>query len=1265
MKKSILLSVFCCLFGSIVFAQDWVTFTKSNPEAPIINLTQSDNLQVEFTVEVCGMFKNDLTAEGETFQRTEIPGAGKASETGEPELPYIRQLIAIPECDDVILTVNITGQVDFNNYNIYPAPDYEEVQDPNGGVYLQEVFSKDETVYAQNTYLPGTDAEIVSTGYLRGQKYAEVYLYPVQFNPVTQQIDVYTHYQVSLTFTNPTTAVNVNTGIFNNVATNTMLNYVSSGIRASINDNVQGNGNVQWITLADTAEACTIVVDYLIICAEDFFQPDEPGSEVLRIANHRATYNGFDVAILSVENILLSPFEFEELQFEKEQKIRTCIRRIYQGANGQHTYDGKLGYVLLIGDSEDGTNLGMPTSYDLDYILEFPSDYYYSCLTIEDGGYDPIGDLFIGRFCVDNNDDNGMIELHNFVEKTIYFETEYSFEDWRDNVVNIFGYFPDLPLPHAIYYDSYEDFMNTLLMDYHTYNVINASSGNSITQEIIDAFNSGSNYGLYSGHGEKSMWTNNTGASGSTTITELQEGLTNSYKNPVILSIACQTGWFDDDEDCFGEALTTYSPEKGFVGFLGSAKDAYINSQSPITEPRNLQEHLPYSIFNNMSFISGEFILESKINSEDHVINCYLFNYFGDPALNIMAHGFQVTHDIELPANTTISTGITVKSGAQLTIPTDGELFFEDYGCLTIEEGATLRIKSNAKISGNSPNQNILVKGTLILYSNSSFSALEGTEWGGLKLNNLSKNFNIYNSTFENCYLSGESNNLTVSNSTFFNSGIKYSKGDLVIQNSIFDNSDIEAVFGNSESSFVEIKSGCTIQNCECESAVLIDGYDNYTIDDCIITGNTGNGVSIFNSGRVHGNNIITNCLITNNETGVQVYRSYVNIYGDQMIENNQFGIKSLDNSNLSIRGNSLAEYTYETQIIRNNEVNQIFATQNSFPFYIKWNAIIDEDNQHPLISYRTQVEEELDVRNNYWGNNFDPGVDLYPFESYLYQPIWQLNGSGGIDGAEAMYNDAHDKIETQDFAGAKTDLQQIVLDYPTSKFAQAALRELYSLEEDAGDDYIALKEYYDTEPTIQSNPGLSKLADYLINFCEIKLENYPTAISWFENIIQNPESLEDSIFAIIDLGYTYFLIENGGLKSAYKGNLVEHIPESKKQFEEKRDYLLTLLYKESQINDNIANRLKSLKEGELLQNVPNPFIGSTQIYYKLNTESNVQLNVYNYTGQLISTINEGVKIKGIHHIDFDANGLTNGIYLYSISINGKISDSKKMTLMK
>jgi hypothetical protein len=79
----------------------------------------------------------------------------------------------------------------------------------------------------------------------------------------------------------------------------------------------------------------------------------------------------------------------------------------------------------------------------------------------------------------------------------------------------------------------------------------------------------------------------------------------------------------------------------------------------------------------------------------------------------------------------------------------------------------------------------------------------------------------------------------------------------------------------------------------------------------------------------------------------------------------------------------------------------------------------------------------------------------------------------------------------------------------------------------------------------------------------------------------------------------------------------------------------------------------------------PNPFSGSTKIRYNVENKANIQLNIYNYTGQLIKSIDKGTQPKGIHFIEFDAKGLKDGVYLYSIILNGKATETRKMTIMK
>ena len=1252
----------------MVVAQEWINFTKTQPEAPIINIVQSNNQYVEFNVEVCGMYKNNLNADGEDFIRIEIPGAGRSLETGEPELPYIRQLIAIPECDDVIFNVSVTGQTDFDNFNIYPAPDYEEATDQNGGVYVQEVFSKNEAAYAQNVYLSGMNAEIISIGYLRDQKYAEVFLYPIQFNPVTQHIEVYTHYEIGLDFTNPTTDVNVNTGIFNNVAANTMLNYVSSGIRASINDNVQGNGNVQWVELTSPDQADDIEADYLIICSAPFFESDNPNSEVLRIANHRASYNGFDVAIVNAHTIYeVLDFEFNDPSYQFEQKIRACIRRIYEGTNAQHTYDGKLGYVLLIGDSENQTNLGMSTSYDPNpgssFLTDpYPSDYYYTCLTADaTGEYDIVGDLYIGRFAVDNNLQNGLTELHNMVSKTIYYEAEATFGGWKDETGVLIH--EDM----SNYMSPYFDFIDNLIPSYFTADKIDANLPNT-HQTIYDVMNDGVMSFLYFGHGSQHTW----GAGGSLSMGTLENNLSNSNKAPIVHGIACQTGWFDKNTDCFGESLTTYSGTDGFTGYLGSGRNVWVVSGSVIYDPPvYFQEYLPYSIFHDLSHVTGEYILESKVMSLNDAQK-FAFNLFGDPALNVMAQGYEITHDITLEENTIISTEVTVKSGSSLTLNYNRELFFEQDGKLIIEDGATLYLQSNSKIHGNNTSQKIVLKGNINLGINVEFTAPENYRWGGLVIDYPTHIVNISNTSFNRCNVTAGFLTYQVSfyNCNFTNkANIDFSGKSIKISTSTFDINSEAIMRSGNKSSFAEIIN-CTFMNDQ-STPLVIEGYSGYKVEGCTIINNGGAGLSLISTGGkpdaeclLTGNNFTNNGLVYQ-KPGIEVYQSCANINFDNIISGNYYGITCLNNSRISITGNSEAVYVTETQQITNNVKNQLYATQNSFPYEFEWNAIIDEDNLFPLIhnEFTSGNSYMLNVSNNYWGTNFNPVEDLYPYEYYEYEPIWHLQYTFTNDDVRILYYEAQEKIIQEDYASAEDDFHLLIDNYSNTGYALASLHALFYLEALASNDFISLKNYYTTDATIQNNPNLSKLAYSLANNCDIELENYAEAIAWFENVILYPETTEDSIFAIIDLGYTYFLMDSS--RSAVTGALKEYIPKSRESYFATRDTLLSLLFKDAKIDIDAEIAIVEKEHGKLSQNFPNPSLSNTSISYYLEYAAEVVLNIYDNSGRIIKTIRATNTVSGVNAISVDTGGLPPGLYIYSLTVDNKVTDSKRLIISR
>ncbi len=88
-----------------------------------------------------------------------------------------------------------------------------------------------------------------------------------------------------------------------------------------------------------------------------------------------------------------------------------------------------------------------------------------------------------------------------------------------------------------------------------------------------------------------------------------------------------------------------------------------------------------------------------------------------------------------------------------------------------------------------------------------------------------------------------------------------------------------------------------------------------------------------------------------------------------------------------------------------------------------------------------------------------------------------------------------------------------------------------------------------------------------------------------------------------------------------------------------------------------------------LEQNYPNPFNPSTVIKFSLPVDSKVTIDLYNTLGEKVDRLVNKEFSTGNHSVNFDASGLSNGIYYYTLNAQGNNGNgfvsTKKMVLMK
>ncbi len=616
--------------------EGWVSFdgVTTSPAAARVEVISSSLSEVILRLTVPGMLVERIVHEGDEYDRLELPGYKYSGAVGHPAMPAVRHLVAVPKGCDVSVSAVLLDSLLFSDVLVYPVEDLVTRYTNEGWSYLAEEFAKDPAAYSTSDRSPWLAAEVEEVASLRGQGVARVALAPIQFTPSTGELRITPSMLVTLTITGGSGTTSEELGPFSDIAARLVLGYGGAGAIGW-----RGPGeNGSWGVKRSLAGCDSLGVDYLMIVEGSLM-----GSHALRtLAAHRTTYNGWNVAIVPDTTVA----DATGGGTISAQAIHDFIQDVYELGNAEHMADGRLGYVLLVGDARAGEPHFLLPAKELPYGLlnsMCTTDHLYACVDEDD----LLPDLSIGRMCVSDT-----LELLEEASRTIDYEVgAVSAETWRSRALFACGFAwfecdaidEDMAAgAHAAFAlaGTYLDEAGILTQEIHAHELLPPAhcvvQYGRMNPLLIDAVNGGARFVQMCTHGAIHE------------CNGLEHGrvpeFTNADSLAFWMSYSCMTGAYDLPSenpstpwDCLGENLMHETDLGGAVAFFGSSENAGAPWRDVGTYLwEGMFDHDHHRVGEAIGFAKIKFL--SLIDTEPLTlanINFVRFNLLGDPALDL------------------------------------------------------------------------------------------------------------------------------------------------------------------------------------------------------------------------------------------------------------------------------------------------------------------------------------------------------------------------------------------------------------------------------------------------------------------------------------------------------------------------------------------------------------------------------------------------------------------------------------------------------
>jgi hypothetical protein len=1258
MFKNLLLVVLIGLILPFEMYAGWVPLNnaKTGQTPPRVTLLSDDNNSTVIKFEISGFDLKEFISGNKTFQAIDLLSEAITTDAGNPELPYLAKILAIPDNAGISVEVLETGAVQtFSNINLPPARSSwieGEAEPP---------YVENRDAYASENIYPKDWARLEPPAVFRDFRIARVSVFPVRYIPGKKEVQVVSSVTVRINYgrgevINPRTTTNrAIAPSFDKIYRSFIFNY-QEVLNRLYNGRAEGRE--------------------LILC----IMPDEFAASFQVYADWKRQ-SGTDVHLTKFFDIGGNT--------NNPDVIKAYI------ADAYHNWEYPPTYVLIVGD--DGVFPKKIVTYP-DY--SFPNEDYF----VEIDGNDFFPEMMIGRFT-----NQGDYRMQVMINKFILYEKNPNTisTDWfkkgtvcSNNAYESQKITKRFAASEMLQYGSFTS-VDTMMSDGDWW-------GGGCTYDINDvvaAINEGRSYLNYRGEGWYTGWQ----ASCYTFSTNEVSALNNGERFTFVTSIGCGVAMFDcPGGNSFGEEWVeegSLTAPRGACCFVGPTSNTH-------TTYNNMIDRGIYTgMFQEGMDTPGEALLRGKLYMYNVYGNDYYVEYhykiyciLGDPSIHIWK-------DVPLAVNAVHPASILVgpdQVEVDVSFASDGDPVPNAQVCLAGDEIFATGVsgldgKVIFNITPDSPDTlMVTVRGGNVIPYQGTIEIIQPAELvepdGNPTIVDLDGNLDGLVNPNENCNISFTLKNwgFTTANSvaaTLLSSEPDYLQ--IVTTSAVnYGNLASGESFTGAPFQFY-VKPGCPVgQVIPLQLHVISsdNGWDytysvkvmgcklnayNFMINDAGSPNpnyrmDPGETVLLFISVTNNGEDIAPNVsgILSSTDPNITVIDS-VGFYGtigiDSVALNGwDYFIVSVDPS---CPASHLAPYDLKLTTQNGNYPYQVNST-----LFIPVSLPVKSDYTGPdAYGYYAYTSDDFfDQAPDYeWlelngiGNQITvPGFGDYtqtvnlPF-TFKYYGLdydqlristdgWIAAGSGNqINSINAPLPNI-DNVNCM-MAGFWDDLYDTATVEGKILYYYDIANHRYIIEWDS----IARNDF-------GSEPNLEVFEAILLD-----PEYYPTLTGDAEIIFQykHVAGPESNTIGIENQG------QNVGLQYVYNANYDPTATDLRNDLAIKFTTEPPFISIITSVDENQGGGKLTQDGFELDQNQPNPFNSSTRISYTLPVRTNVLLEIYNVKGELVRTLQNGQQQAGKHSVQW--NGLTNtgnqvnsGIYFYRLQAND-FSGTMKMFIIR